>query len=221
MVQTDPAPGLPSRIIISASEQLAKFQAVIDKFDQLGIEMRTALGELIECLQDEQDAAYELTYTSYEMLPDTVNTGAAEPEQDHVPEFKSSVNMPIIDQEAVEYINAREKLGFDLLKLFVEYKLYRHGKLFYQIHDLLGDALVLDKIGVPILQEERELQRNVNAITRQVDLAHRRRHQEDVSRSEAQRSVVCSPSREAKLRALADILGGSPRVDGLGKLPAR
>lgn len=227
MQQTDPAPGLPSRLVIDAREPLEKFQAVLDKFEELGVELKTALADVISCLSDKEEAHYEIAYTGYEMSPNlVVEVEPTEPQQaGSVTKYNSdgTVTMQIctgepqrdtIDLQAQEYVNARDELGKALLQLFIDFKLYRHGKLFYQIYDVMGTALVLDKIGVPFLAEERAQQRYVNNLDRQValrtSLSVGRNREADVPQRPAELFNGLSPEDKARFCAFATAMG-SPR----------
>lgn len=207
MEQTDPAPGLPSRLVIDAQEPLERFQKVVEQFSDLGIEIKTALADLIECLQSKEDAQYELSHSSYEMIPHTAPICTGDAEED------AKLTITQTDQEALEYIDAREELGKALLKLFMDFKLYSHGRLFYQINTVLGTALVLDKIGVPFLKEDRAKQRYVNNIDRLVAQQGRlsvgRNHREDVPLRPAELFHGLSPADKARFCAFAANLGRS------------
>lgn len=211
MEQTDPAPGLPSRLVIDAREPLERFQKVVEQMQDFGVELNAVLADLISCLQMKEDAPYELAHSGYEMLP------ASMPICDAGQEPTTTVTMSQEDKEVVEYVDAREELGKALLKLFMDFKLYNHGRLFYQINTVLGTALVLDKIGVPFLAQDRQRLRYVNnidqRIARQLDLSARRNRQENVPQRPAELFHGLSPQDQARFRAFAALMGGPRRTD--------
>lgn len=202
MQQTDPAPDLPTRLVVDISAPLARFEAAIAKYEELGIEIKAALADLIECLAMRSDAEYELSHSSYEMMPVDGYACMAGTEENEQP-----IAISQIDQDAINYVGAREEMGKALLKIFNDYKLYRGDRLFYQINQILGTALVLDKIGIPFLTEDRTRQRHVNNLQRQVarvnSFSHRRDHSQNVLPGPAKYIDGNATTFEAQLRAIA------------------
>lgn len=219
MKQIEPAPDMPSKVVINITDALERFEKTLQKFEELAIETRTAIADVIQCIQDQNDAGYELSHSCYEMLPLDVAIRVADVSTDQgVPVevaeelVKADENISLKNREALTYAQAHEQLGKDLLALFEAYKLYRHGKLFYQIYKLLDGALVLEKIGVPYLEDATQV-RHAENITRQADLAYRRRHIPDVSQLEAILGIVHEPSLFAELRALTAPVDRTRRIN--------
>jgi len=197
--QTDSAPGLPTRLVVDIEEPLKRFEAAISKYEELGIEIKAAVADLIECLAQKTDAEHELAYSSYEMTPVDAAICMAGREEEQEP-------ISQMDQDVVDYISAREEMGKALLKIFNDYKLYHRDRLFYQISTIIGTALVLEKIGVPFLTEDRARQRHVNNLQRQVTFvsgfSNRRDHSQNVLPGTAKYLDGNATTFEAQLRAI-------------------
>lgn len=209
MEQTDPAPGLPSRLVIDAREPLERFQKVIERLEEFSMDLKSALADVISCLSDKDDANYELTHSSYEMIPVDAAPVCLAGTEGEVQETIELLSPNA--REALGYVDAREELGKALLQLFIDFKLYHHGRLFYQIHEVLGTALVMDKIGVPVLRTDRERQRYVSNLDRQVALSSRlplgRNNLPDVPHGPAELFHGLSPADKARFCAFAASLG--------------
>lgn len=214
MEQQEPAPGLPSRLIIDAKEPLEKFLAVLERFEEFQIDLKSALADVIGCLSDKEDAGYELAHSGYELIPANASAVCLAGTEEETQELTELLSPDV--REAAGYVDARDELGKALLKLFIEFKLYHHGRLFYQIHDVLGSALVMDKIGVPVLREDRERQRYVTNLDRQIALRARtaagRNHYEDVPQRPAELFHGLSPADKARFCAFAAAVGRPRRT---------
>lgn len=201
--QIEPDKAMPSKLVLDIQEPLERFQQVLNKLRDTAVEMEVAIGDVLSCLTHREDAEFEIAHSSYELLPSNISivesgdpiTGITiEPDSQDSESNITEVEIPhgglieipdgnLTDVETVQLIDARERLAKDLLKLFDDYKLYRNGRLFYQIEKLLGTALVLGKIGVPVLATDQRHVRYVDNITRQADLAARRRRDADAALS--------------------------------------
>lgn len=178
MQQIEPDKAMPSKIVLDIEEPLQKLQAVLNQFVDLGVHLQTAVADVLDCIKDRQDAEYAISLSGYEMLPSSageVCTGEAQEVAGIISE------LPVSEQEQFTYVDARDEFAKQLLRLMDNYKLYRNGKLFYQLESILGNALVLGKIGVPVLTNDQQILRHANNITRQAGDAAKRRRSHDAA----------------------------------------
>lgn len=152
-VYADPAPKMPRYLILDLQEETVQFLDGITQMQELGIDVPTAVAEVIDTIQKEADAPYEVAYTAYEMLP---------PEGDSV-----------LNQEMIEYLRLRDEFATALIRKLQLLKIYLNGMLFYQLKHIEKTALVLEKLEIPMTRHDRSLR--VDA--RQADLANRQRLQ--------------------------------------------
>ena len=209
--QIEPDKAMPSKLVLDIEEPLMRFKDVLGKFVETALEVEVVIGDVLSCLTHREEAEFEIAHSSYEMLPANVNivepgdqiSGVVliPSEQNALTEYRpgeitnstsKEIEIPhtglieipdgdITDAQALQLIDARERLAKDLLKLFDDYKLYRNGRLFYQIEKLLGTALVLGKIGIPFLAEDQRQLRYVDNSARQADCTARRRRDANAS----------------------------------------
>jgi hypothetical protein len=149
----DPAPEMPRFVIMDLRDETLTFCNGIRQMTELGIDIPTATAEVIDTIQHEKDAAYEVAYTAYEMTP---------PDEDS-----------LMNQEVHKYLKLREDFAMALYRQFQLFKMYVNGLLFYELHHIDPNVLVLNKLEIPTNRHDRLLRAN----TRQVDLAHQRRLQ--------------------------------------------
>lgn len=155
-MHVDPAPELPKFIALDLSDETKQFVEGTAMLDDagIGIDLPTAVADLIDLLGNEQDAEYELAHSGYEMLP----------VDDFNPMYK----------ELTEYVRVREEYAKAMLFHFKQFKLYLRGYLFYQFKDIDKSTLMLEKMEYPLTDNH---ERTIRNYARQVDLADRRRLQ--------------------------------------------
>lgn len=149
----DPAPEMPRFVIMDLRDETLTFLNGINSLTELGIDVPTATAEVIDTIQHEADAPYEVAYTAYEMTPPDTDT--------------------LMNQEVQKYLKLREDFAMALFRQFQLFKMYVNGLLFYELHHIDPNVLVLNKLEIPTTRHDRLLR----ADTRQVDLAHQRRLQ--------------------------------------------
>lgn len=146
----DTAPHLPKIVILHPPEELMEFQKQIEELEFLGIDIEAAMADMLDHFRNKDDAGYNLSLSNYEMCNEHEGS-----------ELHADVE---------RYSLARQNFGVKLLKQIIEHGLYVNGILHYQLKQLNRAMLVLEKLQVPLTDDE--LRRR--AIARQADIASRR-----------------------------------------------
>lgn len=191
--QIEPDKAMPRALVLDIEEPMENFQKVLSQFVSLAIDLQTAVADVLDCIKDRQDAEYEISYSGYQMSPDLticLEEGGIVEEEGVEPEDPATQLVEISEEslhaeESVKYVGARDEFARELLKLFDLMRLYRNGKLFYELQQLLGNTLVLGKIGVPVLTNDQRTLRHANNIARQTRVAAERRGAENAALRES------------------------------------
>lgn len=146
----DLAPHLPKVIILEPPEGLLKFQQAIDSLEILGIEIDTATADILDHFRSRDDGIFNLAASGYDMLNEHQNV-----------EFTDDVQ---------RYVEARDKYGNSLFDRLIQNGMFVNGVLFYQLRRLNKSMLMLEKLQVPLTDDELKRRH----IARQADTASRR-----------------------------------------------
>jgi hypothetical protein len=132
----DAAPHLPTTVLLNSPPGLKDFLSKLEKLEILGIEVQVATADILEHIRKNETALYNLAVSSHEMLDDTQLSS----------ELGSDVGV---------YVSAREAYGIGLYKELISHGLYVDGVLYYQLRHMDQHVLVLEKMHIPLINNEQ------------------------------------------------------------------
>lgn len=146
----DPAPGLPRFVVIDLSDAYRRFEKESNRGEHLGFDVEVQLAEILQEISIRKDAEHNVCVTNHTYVSDNADTE--------------------LSVDVQEFVNARQEFCDFLIRHIDQLRLYTNGYLFYTFGRLLGDRLILEKIGVALEEKDR----NARRIAQQADFALKR-----------------------------------------------
>jgi hypothetical protein len=136
----DPQPKLPQRVIIDMADEVTRLKNTIESLEYLGFDIESVIAAVFDEVHKDSDAEHNLCVSNHEMESDCADT-----------ELAADVSV---------YIAAREEFSRKLLMFLRDYKMYLNGVLYYQLSNVMGGFLKLEKLSYAITEDMKRV-RNV------------------------------------------------------------
>jgi hypothetical protein len=132
----DAAPHLPKTVLLNSPAGLKDFLNKLDQLEILGIEVQVATADILEHIRNKEAALYNLALSSHEMADDT--------------QLSSELGVDV-----KIYISAREVYAIGLYQELINQGLYVNGVLYYQLRHVDQNVLILEKMYIPLINNEQ------------------------------------------------------------------
>lgn len=130
----EPAPELPSLVIIDVSTSITEFNRKIDELDELGIITFDAVADVLTLISRRHEAEINIQGRRYSVLWD--------------------IEQEVMKDEVLKYLVAWEQFARDIYKNIEALGLYRNNYLHYQLSQVKPSYLILEKMHYPSLNDE-------------------------------------------------------------------